>query len=115
MYAIRSYYVKFYCPGTNGVLTHLIIVSKVRLKKISKEFEKYLAEISVGVISSSDFDKLISLYESEIKTHYFTSSSEANIIRIIQGMYDKISFIRECISYPHYLELIISIARNNFV
>jgi len=85
----------------------------VRLKKISEKFEKYLAEISVGVISSADFDKLIALYESEIKTYYFTTSSEANLIRIIQGMYDKISFIKDCISYPHYLEILISISVNS--
>ena len=85
----------------------------MRLKKISEKFEKYLAEISVGVISSADFDKLIALYESEIKTYYFTTSSEANLIRIIQGMYDKISFIKDCISYPHYLEILISISVNS--
>ena len=85
----------------------------MRLKKVSKDFEKYLAEISAGVITSADFEKLINLIESEIIKYYFTASSEANLIRIIQAMYDKISFIRDCLKYPHYIEILITIAANS--
>ncbi|UCH66530.1 MAG: hypothetical protein JSW63_05225 [Ignavibacterium sp.] len=85
----------------------------MRLKKVSKEFEKYLAEISVGVISSEDFENLINLIDGEIIKYYYTSSSEANLIRIMQGMYDKISIIKDCIKYPHYVEILIIIAANS--
>jgi glutamine synthetase adenylyltransferase len=88
----------------------------VHLKKISKDFEKYLAEISAGVISPEDFEKLIDLFEREIIKYYYTASSEANLIRIMQGMYDKISFIKDCIKYPHYVEiLIIIVANSNYI
>jgi len=85
----------------------------VRLKKISKEFEAKLAALSVGVISSDEFEKLINFFEVEINRVYFTLSSEANLIRIFQGMYDKAFLIRECIKYPHYVEILISIAANS--
>jgi glutamate-ammonia-ligase adenylyltransferase len=85
----------------------------VRLKKVSKDFEKYLAEISAGVITSADFEKLVNLIESEIIKYYFTASSEANLIRIIQATYDKISFIKDCFKYPHYIEILITIAANS--
>ena len=85
----------------------------MRLKKISRDFEKYLAETSAGVISSTDFEILIKLFEGEINNFYFTASSEANLIRIMQGMYDKAFFIKECIKYPHYIEILISIVSNS--
>jgi glutamate-ammonia-ligase adenylyltransferase len=85
----------------------------VRLKTISKKFEKKLAEISAGAISSDDFEKLIKILEAEINRVYFTASSEANLIRIIQAMYDKVLLIQECIRYPHYAEILILVASNS--
>ena len=85
----------------------------MRLKKISGDFENYILEFSAGVISSNDFANLINLFETEINNYYFTASSEANLIRILQGMYDKVSFIKESIKYPHYIEILICIAVNS--
>ncbi|MFB3056364.1 MAG: hypothetical protein ACE1ZQ_04270, partial [Ignavibacteriaceae bacterium] len=85
----------------------------MRLNKISKEFEGKLAGISAGVLSSDEFEKLINIYEEEINRVYFTATSEANLFRIIYGMYDKVFFIRECVRYPHYAEILISIAANS--
>ena len=85
----------------------------MRKKTLSKEFERSLVDISAGVLSSSEFEKLITLFETEIRQVYFTASSEANLIRIIQGMYDKVFFIKECIKYPHYVEILTSISANS--
>jgi glutamate-ammonia-ligase adenylyltransferase len=85
----------------------------VRLNKISKEFEDKLAGLSAGVLSSDEFEKLINIFEDEISRNYFTPSSEANLFRIIQGTYDKVFLIRECIRYPHYVEILTSIAANS--
>jgi glutamate-ammonia-ligase adenylyltransferase len=85
----------------------------VRLNKISKEFESKLAGLSAGVLSSDEFEKLINIFEVEINRVYFTASSEANLFRIINGMYDKVFLIRECVRYPHYIEILISIAANS--
>ncbi len=85
----------------------------MRLNKISKEFEDKLARLSAGVLSSDEFEKLINIFEDEISRNYFTPSSEANLFRIIQGTYDKVFLIRECIRYPHYVEILTSIAANS--
>ncbi len=85
----------------------------MRLNKISKEFEVKLAGFSAGVLSPGEFEKLINIYETEINRVYFTTSSEANLFRIIQGMYDKVFLIRECVRYPHYVEILTSIAANS--
>jgi glutamate-ammonia-ligase adenylyltransferase len=85
----------------------------VRLKKISKEFEGKLAGLSAGVLSSDEFEKLINIFEAEINRVYFTASSEANLFRIINGMYDKVFLIRECVRYPHYVEILVSVTANS--
>jgi len=85
----------------------------VRLKKISPDFEHFLSEISAGAISSADFEKLIDLFETEITRVYFTESSEANLLRIIKGMYNKTFFIEDCLKYPRYIEIIILISANS--
>lgn len=85
----------------------------MQLKTISKDFEKKLAEFSAGVISSAEFEKLINIFNDEIKQVYFTTSSEANLIRIIEGMFDKVFLIRECIKYAHYVEILVTVAANS--
>ena len=85
----------------------------MRLENISPDFEHFLAEISAGAISPADFEKLINLFETEITRVYFTESSEANLFRIIKGMYNKTFFIEDCLKYPQYIEIIILIAANS--
>ena len=69
--------------------------------------------LSAGVFSPSDFEKLLNLFESEIKNHYFTHSSESNLLRILQARYDKTFFLNECLLYPHYIEILITISTNS--
>ncbi len=81
--------------------------------KLSDQFIRKLFDLSAGYIQPEKFDGLISLFEAEISKIYFTFSSESNLLRIILSMYDRISFMLECLKYPHYTELIITIAANS--
>jgi [glutamine synthetase] adenylyltransferase / [glutamine synthetase]-adenylyl-L-tyrosine phosphorylase len=83
------------------------------LKYLSEDFLKKLFQFSAGYISPESFEKLIKLIESEISRKYFTFSSESNLLRIITGMFDKISFLNDCIKYPHYIEILCSISANS--
>jgi len=85
----------------------------VRIKKISAKFEYEIASITAGSFSSDNFEKLILLFESEIKQVYFTESSEVNLIRVIHAMLDKLFFLNECLKYPHYVEILTVIAANS--
>ena len=85
----------------------------MRIKKVSAKFEHEIASITAGSFSSDKFEKLILLFESEINQVYFTESSEANLIRIIHAMLDKLFFLNECIKYPHYVEILTVIAANS--
>ncbi|MBT8380306.1 MAG: hypothetical protein KJN64_13860 [Ignavibacteria bacterium] len=85
----------------------------MRLEKLSEDFIKKFLEIVAGSIPSADFEIILTLIENEIKQTYFTQSSEANLLRIINGMYDKTFFLDECIKYPHYIEILLSVASNS--
>lgn len=82
-------------------------------KNLSEELKTKLAEISAGYLPSETFDKFIALLQSEIARHYFTRSSESNLLRIISGMFDKYSFLSDCIRYPHYIEIVVAISANS--
>ena len=85
----------------------------MRSEKLSDNFIKKFLEIAAGSIPSADFEILLTLIENEIKQTYFTKASEANLLRIINGMYDKTFFLSECIKYPHYVEILVSVASNS--
>ena len=80
---------------------------------VSEEFQVKLVEISAGYLPAETYDRFIELIQSEISNHYFTRSSESNLLRIISGMYDKYSFLTDCIKYPHYSEIIVAISANS--
>ncbi len=81
--------------------------------KLSDEFIKKLMNFSAGYFSPETFDGIINLFEEEIARHYFTYSSESNMLRIILSMYDKISFLLDSLKYPHYAEILVSVAANS--
>ncbi len=85
----------------------------MRKAKLSPDIIEKLAEISAGYLPEIVFDKFLELISTEIKNKFFTHSSEANLLRIILSMYDKASFIGDCVKYPHYVEVLISIAVNS--
>lgn len=84
-----------------------------RKKKLSNEFIGKLAELAGGALHSGQFDNLISLIETEIQNHFFTPSSESNLIRIIENQFDRIFFLKECLIYPHHIEVLVSLTSNS--
>lgn len=85
----------------------------MRLTKLTDDYINKLAGFSAGTLAPQDFERLIKLFSSEIKKHYFTHSSESNLLRIINGMFDKFFFLSECLHYPHHVEMLVSIASNS--
>lgn len=80
---------------------------------LSNDFISKLAGFSAGYLSNENFDKLITIFETEASNKYFTFSSESNLLRIISNMFDRASLLQDCIKYPHYVELLIAIAVNS--
>jgi glutamate-ammonia-ligase adenylyltransferase len=77
------------------------------------KFISDLVQISEGFLSNDQFEKLIFLFEAETKKHFWTNSSEANLHRILSALYDKVSFLLDCLKYPHHVETVVTIASNS--
>ncbi len=85
----------------------------LRQKKLSNNFIGSLIQLSGGRILSKTLDDFFSLLEKEITRHYFTASSESNLLRIIKSQYDFTFFVNEIIKYPHHIEILVSISSNS--
>lgn len=81
--------------------------------KLSQEFINKLVDQTAGFIPPDLFEEIIRSFESEISSYFFTFSSESNLLRILLSMYDKITLLMECIKYPNYIEILVSVAANS--
>ncbi len=79
----------------------------------TKDFVNSIVEISGGYFTTVQLDELFELIETEKQKFYSDSSSENNLLRIVQGMYNKRTFLEECIRYPHYVEIITAISTHS--
>jgi glutamate-ammonia-ligase adenylyltransferase len=84
-----------------------------RQKILSQDFISKVIEKAAGKILQSKLEDFLFALENEIKNHYFTKSSESNLLRIIQNQYDVAFFINECLNFPHQVEVLISISSNS--
>jgi len=85
----------------------------LRQKKLSENFISSLIQLSSGRILPKTLDDFFTLLEIESLKHYFTATSESNLLRIIKSQYDITFFVNETIKYPHHFEILISIASNS--
>lgn len=82
-------------------------------EKLFKEFVEYLVSNAAGFISADEIEKAILIFENEIKINNYYESSYTNLLRIFNSIYDKSSFIKESVVYPHYSKIVCSIAANS--
>jgi len=79
----------------------------------SENFVSKLIEFTEGLISSEIFDSALRIMELEASKYYFSPSSEANLLRIFNALYDKHTFFHELVKYPHHAEILIAIAASS--
>ncbi len=84
-----------------------------RQKDLSKDFIIKIINQAAGKVPQDDLEDFLSLLEKEIRHYYFTNSSESNLLRIIQNQFDIGLFIKECLKYPHQIEILVTIANNS--
>ncbi len=82
-------------------------------KILSKDFIIKIIEKAAGRIPQNQLENFLSCIEKEINLHYFTKSSESNLLRIIQNQFDFAFFANECLKYPHQIEILISLSNNS--
>lgn len=79
----------------------------------SQDFLDKLTGYSAGYLLPDEFNRLILLFCKEAESGYFNFGSESNLLRIISAMYDKVHFFKECLVYPHFVEVLFSISVNS--
>ena len=80
---------------------------------MSTELFKYLAKITKGFFTDEKIDRLIELFINGSEKYYFDSETEANLIRIISSLFDRIFFLEESLRYPKFSETLLSIAASS--
>jgi glutamate-ammonia-ligase adenylyltransferase len=80
---------------------------------LSEDFINRIIECAAGSLNEAALTDLFSLIEEEVAKHFFTHSSESNLLRVISGTFDRVSFLSDCIKYPYYIELLISLTSNS--
>ncbi len=80
---------------------------------LSEDFIRRIVEYTGGCFKEEVLSDLFSLIENEARKHFFTHSSESNLLRFISAVYDKVSFLSDCLKYPHYMELAAAITSNS--
>lgn len=78
-----------------------------------KGFEQFIFETTKDHLPPEKISQIVNLFHSEIKKHNFSKSSESNLIRIISAFIDKIQFLKDCVHYPHHVEITVTIANNS--
>ena len=82
-------------------------------KFLSQDFITKLIEKAAGKVSQNLLEEFLSKIENETKLHYFTKTSESNLLRIVQNQFDIAFFINECLKYPHQIEILIRLSNNS--
>ena len=85
----------------------------IKKKILSDDFIHRIVEYSAGYLNEDELKKLFSFFEAEGEKLFFTHSSESNLLRVIAASYDKVSFLTDCLKFPHYVELLISLTSNS--
>lgn len=88
-------------------------MSPHKSQNLSQIFEKKIIEITAGYFTAEKIDTFFDIVKKEISKFYFDSGAEANLLRIILGMYNKRAFLEECILYPHYIEILVAVSVNS--
>lgn len=64
-------------------------------------------------MNSDDINKLIFLFEIKISKIYFDNQAENNLYRIISSRFDKTAFLKYCLLYDHYIDILIQISNSS--
>jgi glutamate-ammonia-ligase adenylyltransferase len=74
---------------------------------------EYVIEKSKGFFEEKELERFFTALISETNKLGFTNSSYANLERIIKSFFDVRAFVADALAYPHYIEIIASVAHHS--
>ncbi len=81
--------------------------------KASSDLNSVLVTASRGFLKPENFDRLVTSIEGEAAKYYFDNFAEANLIRMVNSLFDPVSFLSDALHYPHHIEIVVAIAANS--
>ncbi len=76
----------------------------------SEDFIQKISLQTLELISPEDLDDILFKLQNRINKNVFSYQSESNLLRIILSMYNKSQFLKDCLLYPHYIDILIAVA-----
>lgn len=99
-----------YLLNTNNLPANLDIKKEINF---SANFTELLINSVGGYISPERFELFLKKLKNEVSKFVFDAETEANLIRVTDSLFDKVSFINEALKYPHHLEILTAIVSNS--
>lgn len=66
-----------------------------------------------GLIDESSLNEIITILEREASKYYFDKSSQGNFFRVINSLFDVVTFLKELKYYDHHAEILLAIVSNS--
>ncbi|MCX7876544.1 MAG: hypothetical protein N2321_10315 [Melioribacteraceae bacterium] len=66
-----------------------------------------------GMVDEDTLNKVIEIFEEEIIKYYFDSIAQGNFYRVINSIFDPVTFLKEIINYPHHAEILVAIVSSS--
>lgn len=89
------------------------MITNNKTKIFSEEFRKRFVEKNIGYIEEKVIDDFLHLLAVELNEYFFSVQAENNLTRIFDSLFDRTSFIKNGVVYPHYCKLLAVIASNS--
>lgn len=80
---------------------------------LSEKTINHIVDKVKGFFRPEQIDSLLKIFEIETDKFIIDSQSEANLLRIIDSLFDKVSFFTEALKYPHHIEIITAAAASS--
>ncbi len=98
----------------SSIPTSIFFINQLKQQyQLSDSFIQEIFRISGGYLDHRELDNFFVQLESEAGKFFFTRSSENNLLRIINSFFDRTLLIRDAVKYPHFTEVLVSVAANS--
>lgn len=76
-------------------------------------FCREFVEKNIGFIEDRALEEFLTLLENEFESTHLSARVENNVLRILNSLFDRTSFIRNAVKYPHYCKLLAAVAAHS--
>lgn len=80
---------------------------------LSEDFRSAFVETNIGFVEDDALSYFLTSLEKEFETIHLSARVENNVLRILNSLFDRTSFIRNAAKYPHYCKMLAAISSHS--